>query len=94
MYKWRRRRDSNPRNPFEVRFFSKEVLSATQSRLQKQSDKNTPTSKINRIFRFLSIVSFLFSLQIQRASVRQGVIRLRVWLIGELRIRWDRIQNR
>ena len=34
-HKWRRRRDSNPRNPFEVRFFSKEVLSATQSRLQK-----------------------------------------------------------
>ena len=33
-HKWRRRRDSNPRNPFEVRFFSKEVLSATQSRLR------------------------------------------------------------
>ena len=28
--KWRRRRDSNPRNPFEVHFFSKEALSATQ----------------------------------------------------------------
>ena len=27
---WRRRRDSNPRNPFEVHFFSKEALSATQ----------------------------------------------------------------
>ena len=28
--KWRRRGDSNPWNPFEVHFFSKEALSATQ----------------------------------------------------------------
>jgi len=31
---WRRERDSNPRYPFEVRFFSKEVLSTTQPSLR------------------------------------------------------------
>ena len=37
--KWRRRRDSNPRNPFEVHFFSKEALSATQPLLHTRTEE-------------------------------------------------------
>ena len=45
---WRRRRDSNPRNPFEVHFFSKEALSATQPLLPAKVDQQmTPVIKIN-----------------------------------------------
>ena len=35
--KWRRRWDSNPWNPFEAHFFSKEALSATQPRLHTRN---------------------------------------------------------
>ena len=41
--KWRRRRDSNPRNPFEVHFFSKEALSATQPLLHTRTEEKIST---------------------------------------------------
>jgi hypothetical protein len=49
--KWRRRWDLNPWNPYEVHFFSKEALSATQPLLHTNTDEESGLSaKINPYF--------------------------------------------
>ena len=62
--KWRRRRDSNPRNPFEVHFFSKEALSATQPLLHTKTEEkisalkefNLKLKKFNRLGLSLKVI--------------------------------------
>ena len=81
--KWRRRRDSNPRNPFGVHFFSKEALSATQplllTRIEEKISTLTEFNLKLKKFSRLGLIRRSFAITIQvlvRKNRVNGVLML------------------
>ena len=82
--KWRRRRDSNPRNPFEVHFFSKEALSATQPLLHTKTEEkisalkefNLKLKKFNRLG--LTGRSFAINAQMLARKTRVKIVPMAI----------------
>ena len=77
LMKWRRRRDSNPRNPFEVHFFSKEALSATQPLLHTRTvEKISMLTEFNlklKKFSRLGLIGRSFEINAQMLAMKSRV---------------------